>query len=232
MPTKTKKKATRDAERKKLGYNNAPAANEAELDDDTPKSFKRLMKLKEFSENKPKKTEKIEKKKNKPKNNEQLKRQPGESMREFSLRVNQAIPVAFKTGKATIDEFTDKKDKKKIEKHQEKRQRERDEAEKNLEDKSWEADVSGKRIHVESHKKRKGSPDPWAGIQEKPAFGETVLAPPKLPQLNLKKKITIENVPKFNSRGQPESLARRQALGQERQELIQKYRELMHGGKK
>ncbi|EPX70547.1 uncharacterized protein SOCG_04659 [Schizosaccharomyces octosporus yFS286] len=232
MPTKTKKKAVRDAERKKIGFNNAPTSKEADLEDDTPKSFKRLMKMKEFSENKLKKQAEPEKKKNKPQSNEQLKRRPGESMREFSLRVNQSIPVAFKSGKATIDEFTDKRDKKKILKFQEKRQRERNEAEENLEDKNWEEDVSGNFIHVESRKKRKGSPDPWAGIQEKPAFGETVQAPPKLPELKLRKKITVENVPKFNSKGQPESLARRQALGQERQELIQKYRELMHGGKK
>lgn len=52
-------------------------------------------------------------------------------------------------------------------------------------------------------------------------------APPELPELKIKETKYLENVPKVNSMGQTESLARRQALGKQRLELIEKYRELM-----
>lgn len=226
MPTKTKKRSVLEAERKKIGLDHAPKEDES-VDDNFPKQFKRLLQQKEYHESKKKEIKKGNLKNKKKKDYGKIQRLPGERLSEFSQRVNKAIPVSFKSGPSKIDEFTDKKEKKKIAKRKEKRERDWNEIEENFEDKTWEADTTGQFIQIESRKKRKNSPDPWANLQTKPSFGETVQAPPELPELKIKETKYLENVPKVNSMGQTESLARRQALGKQRLELIEKYRELM-----
>ncbi|EEB08273.1 fungal protein [Schizosaccharomyces japonicus yFS275] len=220
MAHKRKKRSEKLKDRKKLGEDNAPVVNGDE--DDCPKAFKHLLKQREIYEAKrlERKIAKTEKKK------PIIKRLPGEKMSEFSQRVNRAIPVSFKSGPVKVDEFTDKKTAKKIKRKQEKREAELDEKEMELEDTNWEAETTGQYIPIESHRKRKGSPDPWESLnKQRPAFNERVDAPPVLP--SLKKTSIIHSIPKKDKQGNTESLARRKALGEERQALIERYRAMM-----
>lgn len=152
-----------------------------------------------------------------------LKIKPGESMADFSRRVNQALPVGRGKSDSGPSRAALKAQKKRarLEKELEAaRQRKLERGEIDDDDGEEDADVRwSQRGTTKKNGKRETSPDPWARLQKPaPKFGDVVDRPP---ELNLSGKI-LNNVPK--SAG---SLAKRHMLQSERQKVIDGYRALM-----
>lgn len=187
--------------------------------DDTPRQFKRMMEMREQM-NRPKqqntrpapKKTKSQQNENTAEQKEALKIKRGESMSEFSRRVDAAIPLPTKArgGDSRKELRNAKKHKAKAENlrseyHQKwdaKRRREE------------EAEAEAENIDVSDD-----GEDVWASVNakaKKPKFGEVADRPPQLPKLK-----QFSSVPK--SAG---SLARREILEAERQRVIDQYRKL------
>lgn len=152
----------------------------------------------------------------------ELKIKPGESMSDFSRRVNEALPVGrAKSEGPSRGALRAQKKRARVEKEQAAaRQRKIEKGE--LDDEE-DADVrwsqKGTTTRNKTTGKREVSPDPWAHLQKPaPKFGDVADRPP---ELNLSAKI-LNNVPK--SAG---SLAKRYMLQSERQKVIDGYRALM-----
>lgn len=155
---------------------------------------------------------------------QELKIKPGESMGEFSRRVNEALPVGRgKSEGPSRGALRAQKKRAKVEKELEasrQRKLERGEIDDDEEDTNvrWSQRGSTK-ISGGKRGKRDVSPDPWAHLQKPaPKFGDVADRPP---ELNLPSKM-LNNVPK--SAG---SMAKRFMLQQERQKFIDGYRALM-----
>lgn len=198
--------------------------------DDTPKSFQRaMMRSKALTSSSVKPT-------TKPSESPKLKIKPGESMKEFSQRVNQALPVSHvKAGNGpSRAALKQKRARERVQKEQEAaKQRRRDAGEVDEDDEDEQAnEAEEKRIMRWGHReakvvrtkdgkrRREVSPDPWAVLESKkakPKFGEVADAPPEIRIRGNK----LTNVPKAAG-----SLAKRFMLQQERESVIENYRKL------
>lgn len=160
---------------------------------------------------------KVEKDK-KPNAAEELKIQPGESLREFNRRVDASLPVQIKLAR-------EPRKPKKVEPVVEKKKEEGD-----YDD--GEDDSGGKRRRGKNKGGGRGaSPDPWAGLaarREAPRFGDVAHAPPSLARpkavLHSRGIVDVDGVPK--SAG---SLAKREGLAVERKGVVEAYRKMMEG---
>lgn len=202
-------------------------------DDDTPKSFKRMMARQErvatsADDQESRGRSKKQKKELYPTNkhisheNSALQMKPGESWADFSRRVDEALPNAKPRRSENAKELT-KLDKKNIRKQKnrvlqnEMDYKKADEAEEEgdgMEEKRLKNDLFFPK------KQRDKSPDPWAVLEKKnkkAKFGEVADAPPVL---NLPRKL-LPNVPKASGDN-----ARRLILEAERQKVIDEYRKI------
>lgn len=156
-----------------------------------------------------------------------LKIKPGESMRDFSRRVNEALPVGRgKSEGPSRGALRAQKKRAKVEKEMEAARQRKIERGEIDDDGEEDEDVRWSQhgpTNANGNSKKRGkrdvSPDPWAHLQKPaPKFGDVVDRPP---ELNLSAKI-LNNVPK--SAG---SMAKRFMLQEERQKVIDGYRALM-----
>lgn len=193
-------------------------------EDDTPKAFARMMKWQEQRQakqnNREDDTTSTTKKKKAKESSDanpaaELKIMPGESMGEFSRRVNEALPlVKARSGSPSRADKKRMRQKEKAERL--KRERRRAAGLPSDEETDEEEETTAKR-----GRKRSPSPDPWASLESRkqtPKFGEVADRPP---ELTVPKKL-LNNVPK--SAG---SMAKRHMLEQERGRFIEAYRKLM-----
>ncbi|KAI5841999.1 hypothetical protein BZA05DRAFT_432119 [Tricharina praecox] len=241
-PTKLAKTAnlstTKERKRK-----SKPGAKRWEDEDDTPKAFARMMSggskrsgLDEGGDKKRKRKPEEEKKTTRS----DLKIQPGESLREFGRRVDQAIPVVFPRGNGSAREKKKKKTKEVVKEDEDDSNLEPEEGEEiNSDDDDEEKDMLRQaREGFEAAKRKRGkrrgdSPDPWADLEKKREqikFGDVAAAPPTLKKpralLYLGGKaaaaVDVDGVPK--SAG---SLAKREELAGQRRNIIEEYRKMM-----
>lgn len=180
-----------------------------ELSADAPRAFRTLMKWQAHAK------QRAEEKQNAPKETKPaLKIRKGESMADFSRRVNEAVPLPMAKG------VNDAKAAKTSQKQKAKAERLRAEYKTRLDKRRGRTDDDDQAdLDADNWKsgKRDTSPDPWAHLQKaRPKFGEVADRPPELPKLK-----RLSNVPK--SAG---SLARRELLEAERQSVIDEYRRL------
>ena len=170
--------------------------------------------------------------------NADLKIQPGESLREFGRRVDQAIPVFFPRGDGRVREK--KKVKESVRDEEEDSNVEPEEGEEiNSDDDDEEKDMlqqaneGFEAARRKRGKRRLDSPDLWADLEKKRdqiKFGEVAAAPPALKKpkalLYLGGKaaaaVDVDGVPK--SAG---SLAKREKLAGQRRNIIEEYRKIM-----
>jgi hypothetical protein len=177
---------------------------------------------------------------------EELSIKPGESMSEFSRRVDAAIPVHFPKGDGVS---RGKQMKEKLRKKKEgKMNQKKEDGDDNMEpeegeeihsdDAEVDEELRAAMGEIEKVKRRaKGrkrgeSPDPWAELtakREAPKFGEVAAAPPSLkkPRPLLKTKgaaVDVDGVPRAAG-----SLAKREELAGERRSIVEAYRKLMEG---
>jgi len=245
--TKTRKRKSR------------PAGKSWEAEDDTPKAFARLMDRQSGSIQPRKGLDNGDRGKKKKKRKlddssamrnvgkkfakEELKIKPGESMGEFSRRVDAAIPVHFPKGDgASRGKQVISRKKKEGKRNQKEDGDDNVEPEEGEEIHSDDAEVDeGLRAAMEEidkvkrrakGRKRGESPDPWAELtakREAPKFGEVVAAPPSLkkPRPLLKTRgaaVDVDGVPRAAG-----SLAKREELAGERRSIVEAYRKLMEG---
>ncbi|KAG5361529.1 hypothetical protein CJU90_2912 [Yarrowia sp. C11] len=199
-------------------------------DDDTPKSFKRMMARQDRSNQSQddERGRKTAKKDQYPTNkhisheNSKLQMKPGESWADFSRRVDEALPNAKPRRSENAKELS-KLDKKNIQK-QKNRVLQNEMDYKKEDEAAEEGDgLDEKRLKNDlffPKKQRDKSPDPWAVLEKKnkkAKFGEVADAPPVL---NLPRKL-LPNVPKSSGDN-----ARRLILEAERQKVIDEYRKI------
>lgn len=181
-----------------------------ELTADAPRAYRTLMKWQAHAK------QRAEERATKPKEEKiALKIRKGESMSDFSRRVNESVPLPMAKG------VNDAKAMKTSQRQRAKADRLRAEYKTRLDKRRGRTeDDDGADLDAENWKKsgkRDTSPDPWAHLQQsRPKFGDVVDKPPELPKLK-----RMSNVPK--SAG---SLARRELLESERQNVIDEYRRL------
>lgn len=182
-----------------------------------------------------------------------LKIQPGESLRDFSARVDQAIPVAGLVRKGKPIKGAEErrtKHEKRLRKMQaawreedarikekeaeakELAEEEKDERRATYGDETVDFETGGKQG------KRKGGhdkddPDPWAGLRktrEQPkGLHDVAQAPPQFTKIP-KEKFKVRNGAKVNVEDVPNaagSLRRREELGETRKSIIESYRRMM-----
>lgn len=233
---------------------NKKKARRLDDDDDTPKSFKHFMKHVEVIEQKrqgtyvPKdgedggekgsnKTGKKKQQKREDQQKQELTIRPGESMAEFSRRVNDALPLARpKSEKQILKEtgidlqaLTKKKGDKKKKQKKEATEKADDAVNEEDDDEELQLDNNGRPLNQHSSvlsgstkksRRDKSPDDPWLEFEQKkrkqPKFGDVVDRPP---DLKLPTKL-LNNVPKAAG-----SMAKRHMLSQERERFIEKYRE-------
>lgn len=202
------KRAAAEAEAKKKGNKKDSAAGGAAAGGGEKKKGKQLPKL----------TDVVPAKKV---DTSDLKIKPGESMADFSRRVNEALPVGRgKDEGPSRGALRAQKKRARVEKElAAARQKKIERGE--IDDDEEDEDVRWNQRGTTRNKagKRETSPDPWARLQKPaPKFGDVVDRPP---ELNLSGKI-LNNVPKKAG-----SLAKRHMLESERQRFIDGYRALM-----
>mgnify|MGYP007112198846 CR=1 FL=1 len=216
-------------------------------DDDTPKSFKRLMIYSEKRQglrplDRAVRAEKLaagSTKKNKDNNNSDsttsssaadLKMKKGESWSDFNQRVNEALPMTKpKAGgngpskahrKAQLKQERVRKEQEAAKERRIARGEIPSDEEGNEEEEKKIMNWGYRETRKNKSGKREVSPDPWAHLESvpRPKFGEVADRPP---ELTLNKKL-LNNVPKAAG-----SMAKRYMLQQERESFIENYRKLM-----
>lgn len=191
--------------------------------DDTPRQFKRMMEMQQRLTAKTQKPASRPAPKPKPaaptskqgptplRSMPKLERQKGESMRDFSRRVDQAIPLPKARG------VESRKTARNAQKHKATAENLRAEYHQRWEAKrrrQEELDDENESLTVEDD-----GEDIWARVNakaKKPKFGEVADRPPELPRLK-----QLSSVPKAAG-----SQARREMLEAERQKVIDQYRKL------
>lgn len=200
--------------------------------DDTPRSFKRLMEMQQKIMQRESRNSDTPRKSRTPKSSSpsgtsplklaskvepksvpteapKLERRSGESMREFSVRVDQAIPLPKARGTDNRKTIRNAKKHKIKAENLRAEYRQRWEAKKR---RAEEQDMDNDEIEDDGE-------DIWASVNAKakqPKFGETADRPPELPPMNVK-----SSIPKSVG-----SLARREMLEEERARFIELYRKL------
>ena len=160
-------------------------------------------------------------------------------MRDFTRRVDAAIPVKFPKGEGKL-KLEEKKRKKKEEQAAKEAENVKSDADDSLsEDEDPEEDI-WKEVNEARGKKKTGkrgeSPDPWAELEKKraaPKFGEVADAPPvlKRPREVFKMYtgagVNVEGIPKNAG-----SLMKREELAGERRNIVDAYRRMMEEKRK
>lgn len=190
----------------------APKSAEEELQG-MPRAARKLMRLQKISQ------EKQKERQEKPKEAKevQLKLKKGESLADFGRRVNDSLPLEMIKGVNSVKaEKTAAKQRKKADnlrnEHSSLKRKGRGRS------KGGDSDDDDDDEEIK-WKTRDSSPDPWEKVNKrnvKPKFGEIADRPPELPTLK-----KFSNVPK--SAG---SIARREILEKERENVIKAYRKL------
>ncbi|ODQ68543.1 hypothetical protein NADFUDRAFT_49180 [Nadsonia fulvescens var. elongata DSM 6958] len=251
-PGEVEKKSGNQKRREKINNKRAKeyTTDGSIIDNDTPKSFQRLMRWSDKKQGKISEDDKarnkrdsedrgrskVKSQKSHKKNTieaSELKIQPGESMRDFSRRVDQALPmVKARAGSPTRIDKRKQKKLARVAKEEEARQERmgctvsEDEELARIEQEEEDFEKYGTKINLNpptkknKNGKREASPDPWAVLSKPaPKFGDVVSAPPTL---NFKPK-KYNNVPKTVG----VSMAKRAMLEEERNRFIDMYREMM-----
>lgn len=175
-----------------------------DVEDDTPRGFKRLMELKQRID-----APRVKKAKPAPQQRASLERRKGESMSDFSRRVDAAIPLP------TVKGIDSGKTLRNAKKHKKKAENLRAEYKQKLEAKQ--RALEERQAGNEDHLFPDDDEDVWAGVNARakaPKFGDVADRPPVLfkpkPNWNVPKSIGSES--------------RRKSLEAERQKIIDFYR--------